>query len=72
MDDDTVAVDYDELKLSGYTVMTLPDEDRMSGNVCELGTYRFGYSGDCDFLRHLKFWSATKKVKKTTGRTPGK
>lgn len=63
MDDDTVAVDYDELKLSGYTVMTLPDEDRMSGNVCELGTYRFGYSGDCDFLRHLKFWSATKKVK---------
>ena len=36
MDDDTVAVDYDELKLSGYTVMTLPDEDRMSGNVCEL------------------------------------
>lgn len=70
MDDDTVAVDYDELKLSGYTVMTLPDEDRMSGNVCELGTYRFGYSGDCDFLRHLKFWSATKKVKKLLAELP--
>jgi hypothetical protein len=51
-------------------VMTLPDEDRMSGNVCELGTYRFGYSGDCDFLRHLKFWSATKKVKKLLAELP--
>lgn len=50
--------------------MTLPDEDRMSGNVCELGTYRFGYSGDCDFLRHLKFWSATKKVKKLLAELP--
>lgn len=54
----------------GDTVMTLPDEDRMSGNVCELGTYQFGYRGDCDFLRHLKFWSATKKVKKLLAELP--
>lgn len=69
-EDDTFAIDYDELKLSYYTTLRVNDKDLMSGNDCWIGKYHFQYDGNGDLLKHLKFWSATKKVKKLLAELP--
>lgn len=64
------AIDYDELQLSYYTMARINDRDRRHGNYCKIGDYDFEFDGDGNFLKILKFWAATKKVKKLLAELP--